>query len=127
MPHQPGRFRTGQSTLELLILVVIVVIALVTLGSYIQRSYQGYLRNAASSHGTQFDPTRPFLELHQLNKMTEKQHVSVVSGQAAVDLFKGDPRITNPPGGSLPSRTLATTVHVESAWDIQKDKLHEAQ
>lgn len=117
----------GQSIIELSLLVAMVAAALVAVGVYLQRGFQGYLRNSASSHGVQFDPTQPFAEQHRLNSFSVTQDVDVLSGQAAVELFGGDPRVTNIPGGSLPGRTLATKVHVESAWDLGRDKRYEAR
>jgi hypothetical protein len=108
------------------ILVASVVAALVAVGIYLQRGYQGYLRGAASSHGVQFDP-QDFSETRQLKSFGQTQEIDILSGQAAVDLFAGDSRLPSTPGGSLPARTLATKATVTTDWDVGRDATYQAQ
>jgi hypothetical protein len=117
----------GLSSVEIAMLFALVAISLITLGNYLQRGFQGYLRSTAASHGTQFDPTRPFTQTSTLHKLQVKQHVKVLTGQAAVDLFKGEPRLPDTPGGTVPSKMLATIIDTESNWDQERVALHEAQ
>ena len=117
----------GQSLVEWAVLVVVVVgVLVVGMRAYLQRGYQGYLRSNASAHGVQFDPTKVFVEEHQLNSISHVQEVDILSGQAAVNLFAGDPRLPSVPGGALPGRTLETKVHSEAAWDVRKRATYDA-
>ena len=118
----------GQSTIELAFLVAVVAASLIGLGTYLQRGYQGYLRSNAAAHGVQFDPQlRSFHEVHALNSMSQVQEVDTLSGQAAVDLFRGSPKLPSTPGGTLPGKVLATKVHTESAWDLRNDATYQAK
>ena len=50
------RKKKGQSTLEYAILVIIVIVALLTVQTYVKRGLQGRLKQAADDIGDQFSP-----------------------------------------------------------------------
>ena len=110
--------RGGQSTLEMAILVGSVAAALVAMGIYFQRGYQGYLRNASQTHGSQFDPSQPFDETRQLNSYSRAQEIDVTSAEASVPGV-GDTQ--------LPGRMLTTNVQTETEWDTTRTAAYEAQ
>ncbi len=49
--------RRGQSTLEYVVLVAVVIAALLTMRIYMKRGLQGKLRSSTDSIGAQFSPT----------------------------------------------------------------------
>lgn len=51
------KFKSGQSTMEYVILVVIVIVALLTIQSYFKRGVQGRMRSAADDIGKQYEGT----------------------------------------------------------------------
>ena len=107
----------GQSTVELAILVAAVAAALVAMGIYLQRGYQGYLRNSSQAQGIQFDPTKPFTGTQKLNQYTRNQNIDIISGEASVPVI----------GGALPARTLTTKVRTVTDWDVARDATYQAQ
>jgi hypothetical protein len=109
--------RTGQSTLELAILVGSVAAALVAMGIYLQRGYQGYLRNTSQSHGVQFDPSSPFAESRTLNAYTRNQEIDITSAEASVPSL----------GGPLPGRMLTTKVNTVTEWDMARSAAYDAK
>jgi hypothetical protein len=118
----------GQTTVEVTVVIGVVVVALVVMTAlYVQRAYQGYLYATASSQGHQFDPTEPFAEDRRLERFTQVQNVTVLSGQPAVDLFSGSGDLPSVPGGELPGRILATEGTATADWSISRDATYEAQ
>ena len=107
----------GQSILEAGVLIAVVGAALVAMGIYLRRGYQGYIRETSQTHGSQFNPTRPFDETHRLNNYTRSQIVDITSGEASVPVL----------GGALPGRLLTTKVVTATDWDLTRDTRHEAQ
>lgn len=108
----------GQSTIELAILVAAVAAALVAMGVYLQRGYQGYLRGASQSHGVQFDPTEPYDESRRVVDYQRHQKVDVTSGEASVPAVGG---------ASFPARILTTKVRTATEWDVTRDATYQAQ
>jgi uncharacterized protein (UPF0333 family) len=51
------KLKSGQSTLEYVILIVIVIIALLTIQTYFKRGVQGRMRSAADDIGKQYETT----------------------------------------------------------------------
>lgn len=121
------RNEQGQTTVELALLVAAAVAALVIMSAYVHRAYQGYLYVGGSAQGQQFDPRQPYAESQTLNQFSVDQEIEVLSGQPAVDLFAGDPRLPSTPGGQLPGRVLATKATVVSDWDISRNAAYEAK
>jgi uncharacterized protein (UPF0333 family) len=56
-------FRRGQSTLEYVILIVIVIAALLTMQMYMKRGVQGRWKSAADELGEQYDPNSTTINL----------------------------------------------------------------
>ncbi len=56
-------FRRGQSTLEYVILILIVVAALLTMQVYMKRGVQGRWKSAVDDMGDQYDPNSTALNL----------------------------------------------------------------
>ena len=123
----------GQSSIETALLIAAAVSALVAMNTYIRRGYQGYLYANASSHGQQFDPRQPHEQHDELVNFTQTQDIEIISGDAAVNLFKegsfsgglfGDGAA---PGGALPGRALGTKAKVTATWNVQRDVKFKAQ
>ena len=122
--------RGGQTTIELALLFGVAVAALVGLGVYLQRAYQGYLYVNASVHGQQFDPTQPHSETPFLH-LSQAQNIEVTAGQGTVILPSGGgPSLPGPlgdatpsstPGGTLPGRILRVTVDATTDWSLTND------
>ena len=113
---QPAN-RHGQSTVEIALLVAAVAAALTVVGVYLQRGYQGYVRNAGQAQGIQFDPTKPYSGSQQLNAYTRNQSIDIISGEASVPVI----------GGTLPGRTLTTKVRTVTSWDVTRNATYQAQ
>jgi hypothetical protein len=109
-------------------MIAAVAAALVAMGIYLQRGYQGYLRNASQTHGVQFDPTEPFTDSRQLFRYGRKQTIDVATGEEAVRLFGGGSGgLPSTPGGVLPGRMLATKVRTTTEWFVIRNSKYEAQ
>ncbi len=119
--------RRGQSTVEVAVLVSMAVSAFVFMMVYMQRAYQHYLYVNASDHGSQFDPTQPYVERQQLKTYSQVQDIDVLSGEAAVDFFKGNPDLPSVPGGTLPGELLVTKANAKSEWSINRTAIYEAR
>lgn len=119
----------GQTTVETAVLVGFAVAALVTMSIYLQRAYQGYLYNTASSHGSQFDPTQPFSITQTLNALTVDSTIHVVADQrtAGSGTFTGNPTLPGGPDVLLPGRILTVTVDATSDWNVAKQERAHAQ
>ena len=110
------RAEQGRSAIELAVLVAVVAAALVGMGIYLQRGYQGYLRNTSQAHGVQFDPAS-FNEVRQLKSYQRNQTIDVTSAEASV------PGI----GGDVPGRILTTKVKTTTDWDVARNATYQAQ
>ena len=113
-----GPNRHGQSTIELAILVALVVTVLVSMSIYLQRGYQGYLRDGGGVHGVQFDPNQPYSGTQRLSSYTRDQTIEMTSAEASVPGIDGT---------TLPARALTTKVDTVTAWDISRDANYEAK
>ena len=58
--HHPYFFvvRKGQSTFEMAILLVVIVLAVIAMQVYLKRTIQGRLKSGADQIGEQYDPVR---------------------------------------------------------------------
>lgn len=117
---------SGQSTVEMAVMLGAVVAALVATHVYLRRAYQGYLYTNASAHGQQFDPTRPYQTTDLINDLTQHQTVEIENTEPGVHLPGGDDRLPSVPGGNLPGRALKTTVRVETDWNVSRESRYDA-
>lgn len=104
----------GQTTIELAVLTGVAVAALVGMAVYVQRAYQGYVYANASSHGQQFDPTKPRSLKQRLKQFSQTQEIDITMEQASA--LNG-----------VPGRILGTKTTVESKWDITQQEQYEAR
>lgn len=122
--------RRGQSGIELMLLLAIVVVALVGMAVYLQRGYQGYLYSSASGQGTQFDPRQTYSERQQLTDFTQKVDIEFLPlTSPTVDDVAGDPNLPMPdlPGGPVPGRMLRTSVKAQTSWAVSRRGTYDAQ
>lgn len=81
--------RRGQSTLEYVVLVAVVVAALLTMRVYMKRGLQGKLRSSTDSIGTQFSPTNVTANWF-INSSSTRNEVSNANGQTDSNLVVND-------------------------------------
>ncbi|GIW78171.1 MAG: hypothetical protein KatS3mg104_3234 [Phycisphaerae bacterium] len=67
------RRKTGQSTLEYAILIVIVIGALISIQMYIKRGIQGRLRSATDDIGDQYDPGNTEVNIKTVTESTTQE------------------------------------------------------
>lgn len=118
---------SGQASVETVLLVAAATTALVVMGVYVQRAYQGYLFSSNSSHGLQFDARGPYDESQQLNSYVQTQDIDVTSGRQAVDLHMADASLRSIPGGTVAAGSLGVEARVTTEWDVSGERNYEAR
>ena len=66
----------GQSTLEYVILLGFVVAALIAMGIYMKRGFQGKLRESTDQVGEQYDPMHTTSNYHTTTDLNQMEVVS---------------------------------------------------
>ncbi|MCA9408368.1 MAG: hypothetical protein H6755_01545 [Candidatus Omnitrophica bacterium] len=77
-----NRRKKGQSTLEYVILVIIIIGALLSIQVYIKRGVQGRLKGATDDIGDQFDPGNTNYNMTTTTSGRTRQEQSQALGQA---------------------------------------------
>ena len=70
------RSSRGQSTLEYVILLGFVVAALIAMGIYMKRGFQGKLRESTDQVGEQYDPLKTASNFTTTTSMNQTEKVS---------------------------------------------------
>ncbi len=138
---RPMRRRTGQATIETTVLVGAVAAALLVMGLYMRRGYQGYLFSGASAHGFQFHPRQAFTTVDSIALFNQTQNIDIISGTAAVRLGRASTPVDTvvsafygldgdkggqASDGFLQGRALATNTRVDTSWDLQRHGRYES-
>ncbi|MCI0529742.1 MAG: hypothetical protein L0Y56_20055, partial [Nitrospira sp.] len=69
----------------------------------------------------QYEPSTPYTEEQVLVSFAQDEEIEVLSGQPAVDLFKGGETLPSTPGGELSSQITATKTKVAAEWSTSRD------
>jgi hypothetical protein len=87
------RRRQGQSTLEYVVLIIIIMAALLSLQSYIKRGIQGRLKQATDDIGDQYSVGNTNVQKHV--KTWSYTNETNVKGQASSTLKNNEITLTN--------------------------------
>ena len=126
---------SGQSGVEVMLAVGLVIATLIGMSFYVQRAYQGYLYTYGSGHGPQFDYQGNYTDRRSLNQFSVKQDVRIEQEdiQEGVRHFGGycpgsQACLPDTPGGAEADMALSiTTAKTKSDWVMSRNATYEAK